>query len=69
MKYSDPYLPGVTLGLVLLGAYVFASRRLGASGAFAATASESVARRVTRKRTRISTAICRGPAGPGGDGC
>jgi hypothetical protein len=43
MKYSDPYLSGVALGLVLLGAFVFAGRGLGASGAFAATASGTVA--------------------------
>ncbi len=43
MKYSDPYLSGVALGLVLLAAFVFAGRGLGASGAFAATASGAVA--------------------------
>ena len=43
MKYSDPYLTGVALGLVLLGAFVFAGRGLGASGAFAATATGTVA--------------------------
>ena len=43
MKYSDPYLAGIALGLVLLGAFVFAGRGLGASGAFAATASGTVA--------------------------
>jgi len=43
VKYSDPYLSGVALGLVLLAAFVFAGRGLGASGAFAATASGTVA--------------------------
>jgi len=43
MKYSDPYLSGVALGLVLLAAFVFAGRGLGASGAFGATASGTVA--------------------------
>jgi len=43
MKYSDPYLSGVALGLVLLGAFMFAGRGLGASGAFAATATGTVA--------------------------
>ncbi len=43
MKYSDPYLSGVALGLVLLAAFVFAGRGLGASGAFAATATGTVA--------------------------
>ncbi|OFW09890.1 MAG: hypothetical protein A3H96_01670 [Acidobacteria bacterium RIFCSPLOWO2_02_FULL_67_36] len=43
MKYSDPYLAGIALGLVLLAAFVFAGRGLGASGAFATTASGAVA--------------------------
>lgn len=43
MKYSDPYLCGVALGLVLLAAFLFAGRGLGASGAFAATATGTVA--------------------------
>ena len=42
MKYSDPYLSGAALGLVLLAAFVFAGRGLGASGAFAATATGTV---------------------------
>jgi uncharacterized protein len=40
--YSDPYLTGVALGLVLLAAFVFAGRGLGASGAFAAAAASTV---------------------------
>jgi len=32
--YSDPYLAGIGLGLVLLSAYVWVGRGLGASGAF-----------------------------------
>lgn len=43
MKYSDPYLSGIALGLVLLAAFVLTGRGLGASGAFAATASGTVA--------------------------
>jgi hypothetical protein len=43
VKYSDSYLCGVALGLVLLAAFVFAGRGLGASGAFAATATGTVA--------------------------
>ena len=43
MKYTDPYLSGVALGLVLLAAFVFAGRGLGASGAFGATATGTVA--------------------------
>jgi len=41
--YADPYLAGVCLGLVLLAAYVFAGRGLGASGAFASSAAGVVA--------------------------
>ena len=37
--YADPYLAGVTLGLVLLAAFVVTGRGLGASGAFASTAA------------------------------
>jgi hypothetical protein len=37
--YADPYLAGVGLGLVLLAAFVIMGRGLGASGAFATTAS------------------------------
>lgn len=37
--YADPYVAGVALGLVLLAAFVIAGRGLGASGAFASTAS------------------------------
>jgi uncharacterized membrane protein YedE/YeeE len=43
MKYSDLYLSGLALGLVLLAAFALAGRGLGASGAFAATASGTVA--------------------------
>lgn len=42
MKYSDPYLAGVGLGLVLLASYAFAGRGLGASGAFTSSAAELV---------------------------
>lgn len=41
--YSDPYLAGIGLGLVLLAAFVVAGRGLGASGAFATAASGAVA--------------------------
>lgn len=37
--YSDPYLSGIGLGLVLLAAFVLVGRGLGASGAFASTAA------------------------------
>ncbi len=35
--YSNPYLAGIGLGLVLLAAFVIMGRGLGASGAFSAT--------------------------------
>jgi uncharacterized membrane protein YedE/YeeE len=41
--YADPYVAGTALGLVLLAAFVFAGRGLGASGAFATTAAGVVA--------------------------
>jgi hypothetical protein len=37
--YSDPYLTGIALGLVLLSAYVIVGRGLGATGAFASAAA------------------------------
>jgi|SRR5687768_8118132 len=37
--YSNPYLAGFGLGLVLLGAFVVMGRGLGASGAFASVAA------------------------------
>jgi uncharacterized membrane protein YedE/YeeE len=43
MKYADPYVAGVGLGLVLLGSFVFTGHGLGASGAFATTAAGVVA--------------------------
>ena len=41
--YADPYVAGVALGLVLLAAFVFAGRGLGASGAFVWSAATLVA--------------------------
>ena len=40
--YSDPYVAGVALGLVLLAAFVLAGRGLGASGAFTRAAAALV---------------------------
>ena len=37
--YTNPYVAGVGLGLVLLGAFVIMGRGLGASGAFASSAA------------------------------
>lgn len=42
MKYSDPYLAGLGLGIVLLAAFVLTGHGLGASGAFAAGAAGTV---------------------------
>jgi hypothetical protein len=41
--YANPYVAGVALGLVLLGAFVLTGQGLGASGAFANLASGMVA--------------------------
>lgn len=41
--YTDPYVAGTGLGLVLLAAFVIAGRGLGASGAFASSAAGVVA--------------------------
>ena len=37
--YANPYYAGIALGLVLLASFVLTGRGLGASGAFASTAS------------------------------
>jgi uncharacterized membrane protein YedE/YeeE len=41
--YMDPYFAGVGIGLVLLAAYVFTGRGLGASGAFASVVATGTA--------------------------
>ena len=41
--YSDPYLAGFGLGLVMLAAFVLVGRGLGASGAFASAAAAAAA--------------------------
>jgi hypothetical protein len=43
MRYSDPYIAGAGLGLVLLAAFALTGHGLGASGAFASAASGTVA--------------------------
>jgi uncharacterized protein len=40
--YSNPYLAGIGLGLVLLSAFVFVGRGLGASGAVSAAVASAV---------------------------
>src|SRR5688500_12260397 len=42
-RYTDPYLAGIGLGLVLLAAYVLVGRGLGASGAFASVVAAGTA--------------------------
>jgi len=42
-RYTDPYLAGVGIGLVLLAAYVLVGRGLGASGAFASVVATGTA--------------------------
>jgi hypothetical protein len=42
-RYSDPYLAGIGIGLVLLAAYVVVGRGLGASGAFASVVAAGTA--------------------------
>lgn len=52
-RYSNPYVAGVGLGLVLLTAFVVTGRGLGASGAFATTAA-GVTRAVDPARAAAS---------------
>jgi uncharacterized membrane protein YedE/YeeE len=42
VKYADPYVAGVGLGLVLIAAFALTGHGLGASGAFTATAAGTV---------------------------
>jgi uncharacterized protein len=42
-RYSDPYLCGVGIGLVLLAAYAFVGHGLGASGAFSSIVAAGTA--------------------------
>ena len=56
-RYSDPYLTGVGLGLVLLGAYVFAGHGLGALGAFASVAAAGTAAVVGDERAAALPAV------------
>jgi uncharacterized protein len=42
-RYADPYVAGVSLGLVLLAAYAIAGRGLGASGAFSTVVAAGTA--------------------------
>jgi uncharacterized protein len=42
-KYTDPYVAGVGIGLVLLASYAIVGRGLGASGAFASVVAAGMA--------------------------
>lgn len=55
--YSDPYLTGVGLGLVLLAAYAFAGHGLGASGAFASVAASGTALVIGHERAAALPAL------------
>jgi uncharacterized membrane protein YedE/YeeE len=52
--YSNPYVTGVGLGLVLLAAFVVMGRGLGASGAFASSAA-GVAAIISPEHARASS--------------
>ena len=70
-RYSDPYLAGVGLGLVLLAAYVLVGRGLGASGGFASVVAAGTAAVEGTTRASASPALApylvRGVASPLGD--
>jgi uncharacterized protein len=63
--YSNPYLTGVGLGLVLLGAFVVMGRGLGASGAFASSAA-GLAHAVTPQQAEASALFSRYVTADGG---
>jgi uncharacterized membrane protein YedE/YeeE len=58
-RYSDPYLAGVGLGLVLLSAYALVGRGLGASGAFASVVAAGTA--VIEGTGRASASLATAP--------
>ena len=62
--YSDPYLAGIALGLVLLGSFVVVGRGLGASGAFTSAAAGTVAA-LDRGAAQASPVFSRYLAGEG----
>jgi hypothetical protein len=63
--YSDPYLAGVALGLVLLAAFASTGHGLGASGAFATAAAGALAG-VAPDYASANAYFARYLAGPGG---
>jgi len=55
--YSDPYVAGVGIGLVLLAAYVVVGQGLGASGAFASVVASGTAAVQGTVRASASPAV------------
>jgi len=55
--YSDPYLAGIGIGLVLLAAYVVVGQGLGASGAFASVVASGTAMVEGTARAEASLAV------------
>jgi uncharacterized membrane protein YedE/YeeE len=55
--YSDPYVAGVGIGLVLLAAYVVVGQGLGASGAFASVVASGTAAVQGTARASASPAV------------
>lgn len=56
--YTDPYLAGALLGVVLLAAFVVTGRGLGASGAFTTTAA-GITEAVSPARATVSPLFAR----------
>jgi uncharacterized membrane protein YedE/YeeE len=56
-EYSDPYLAGVGLGLVLLAAYVVVGHGIGASGGFSTVVATGTAAAVGSARAAGSPAL------------
>jgi hypothetical protein len=57
IRYSDPYLAGVGLGLVLLTAYVVVGHGIGASGAFSTIVATGTAATVGTATASSSAAL------------
>ena len=62
--YTDPYLAGIGVGLVLLSAYVVVGQGLGASGAFASVVASGTA--AVRGTTQATAAPALAPYLPNG---
>jgi uncharacterized membrane protein YedE/YeeE len=56
-RYSDPYVAGVGIGLVLLAAYALVGQGLGASGAFASVAAVLTASAIGPAEAAASPAL------------